>query len=314
MRILITGGTGFLGRHVTEELNRCYDHRTYPVGSSDADLTIREDVYSLFKDVQPRIVYHLAGDVGGIQANQDSPAGIWYHNLIMGMHVLDHCYQFKVEKLVMVGTVCSYPKYACIPFTEDQIWDGYPEETNAPYGIAKKALLVGAQAYREQFGMNTIFLMPANLYGPGDNFTGYGGHVIADLIHKFHTQSGTIKLWGDGTATRDFLYVKDAAYGICKAAELYNGSWPVNLGTGREINIRSLATLIKTESNYRGDVIWDHAKPNGQPNRVLDTTRAKALFNWEATTPLETGIKTTIQWYRENVLALSDKPDKLKVQ
>jgi GDP-L-fucose synthase len=226
---------------------------------------------------------------------------------MMGLNVLHQSTLRDVKKLVMVGTVCSYPKYACEPFSEDQLWEGYPEETNAPYGIAKKNLLVGAQAYREQYGLNTIFLMPANLYGPGDNFTGSGGHVVADMIRKFCTLDYEVHLWGDGSATRDFLYVEDAAEGIVKASELYNGSWPVNLGTGVEINMQNLADLIKAETKWEGSIVWDTDKPNGQPRRVLDTTRAKALFGWEASTPLKMGLQKTVDWY----LDLSEEPDKL---
>lgn len=314
MRILVTGGTGFLGQHVVKELRAC-GHEPIAIGSDDANLVSQDDADYIFRETQPNMVFHLAAKVGGIGANQQNPARYWSDNLSMGINVLEQCYRFKVEKLVMVGTVCSYPKYACEPFLEEGLWDGYPEETNAPYGIAKKALLVGAQAYREQYGMNTIFLMPANLYGPGDNFTGKGGHVIADLIHKFHTErSGVVSVWGDGEATRDFLYVSDAAYGICKAAWLYNGSWPVNLGTGRSINIRDLARDLKTLCGFKGEVAWDHAKPNGQPHRVLDTTRAKALFGWQAGTSLEKGLKTTVKWYRENILPSSDKHGKVKVK
>jgi GDP-L-fucose synthase len=308
MRTLITGGTGFLGTHVTRELElRNYD--VIPVNGSDADLVDRADTISLFNEIKPTYVVHLAASVGGIQANLENSANYWYDNLMMGINVLDTCQMFNVEKLLMVGTVCSYPKFACTPFVEEQLWEGYPEESNAAYGIAKKSLLVGAQAYREQYGLNTIFLMPANLYGPGDNFTGQGGHVVADMIHKFHHDNG--ELWGDGWATRDLLYVEDAAEGLAEALYLYNGSWPVNLGTGREINIRELADLLKPLCDFRGEVTFDEKKPNGQPRRVLDTSKAKGLFSWEATTSLEKGLKQTVKWYRKNILTPSDKPDKV---
>ena len=312
MSILVTGGTGFLGGHVTQCL-RDLGHDPISVGSSEADLVSQRDTYALFVDTRPKVVYHLAAQVGGIGANREHPADYWYYNLMMGMNVLEECRHFEVQKLIMVGTVCSYPKYTCAPFNEDDLWEGYPDETNAPYGIAKKSLLVGAQAYREQFGLNTIFLMPANMYGPGDNFSGRGGHVIADMIKKFHGKQRPAELWGDGSATRDFLYVEDAAKGVCKAAELYNGSWPVNLGTGREINMTDLAHLIKANCGFRGGFYWNKQKPNGQPSRVLNTSRAKALFGWEATTSLEQGLLSTVKWYRENVLPTTDKADKLEV-
>jgi GDP-L-fucose synthase len=311
MRILVTGGTGFLGRHVTRLLeNSPTPHNVISVGSKEANLCDQDQTFDLFNETRPEMVFHLAAQVGGIQANKNSPADYWYENLMMGMNVLDQCSLKDIKKLIIVGTVCSYPQNTALPFHEDHLWLGYPEETNAPYGIAKKSLLVGALAYREQYGLNTIFLLPANLYGPGDHFfKAREGHVIADMIRKFCSLDPTIQLWGNGSATRDFLYVEDAAEGIVKAAELYNGSYPVNLGTGVEINIRNLADLIKAETKYGGRVVWDQDKPNGQARRVLDTSRAKALFAWEANTPLKMGLRKTIDWY----LASSEIPDKLEV-
>lgn len=297
MNILVTGGTGFLGSHVTRELG-AWGYDPISIGSDTFDLRHPQEVEDLFDETKPDVVYHLAGDVGGIMANVATPADFWYNNLMMGLNVLEESRHHNVQKLIMVGTVCSYPKYPGIPFTEDALWDGYPEETNSAYGVAKRALLTGAQAYREQYGLNTIFLIPANLYGPGDNFEWWGGHVVADMIRKF-SEDKEVVLYGDGRATRDLLYVEDAAHGIVRAAELYNGSWPVNLGTGVETEIKELAKIIAELLDFSGNIIWDDSYPDGQPCRVLDTERAKALFDWEAETPLRVGIQDTIEWYQE---------------
>jgi GDP-L-fucose synthase len=267
---------------------------------ADYDLTSRDDAERLFRDARPDRVFHVAGEVGGIGANRANPGRFWYANLMMGAHVLELSREQGVEKLVIVGTVCAYPKFASVPFCEDELWDGYPEETNAPYGVAKKSILVGAQAYREQYGLNSIFLLPANLYGPRDNFDLQTSHVIPDLIRKMLENRERVVLWGDGTPTREFLYVDDCVDGLVLAGERYNGPDPVNLGTGEEISIRELAELIAELTAFEGEIEWDTSMPNGQPRRSLDATRARELFDFEAQTPLRTGLERTIAWYREH--------------
>ncbi len=298
MRVLVTGGGGFLGSHLVERL-RADGSEPFVARQADYDLTSASDAARLFDDAQPELVFHLAAEVGGIGANRANPGRYWYANLMMGANVLEQARLAGTGKVVLTGTVCAYPKFAPVPFREDDLWDGYPEETNAPYGVAKKALLVGAQAYREQYGTNAIFLLPANLYGPGDNFHETNAHVIADLIRKMHSSPDEVVLWGDGTPTREFLYVDDCADGLLLAAERYDGADPVNLGTGKEISIRELAELVAELSGFEGEIRWDSSMPNGQPRRSLDASRAKELFGFEAKTPLREGLERTIAWYRE---------------
>ena len=297
MRVVVTGGAGFLGSRVVERLRSRGDD-PFVARRSEYDLTRREDAERLFADARPELVFHLAAEVGGIGANRANPGRYWYANLMMGAHVLELCREHGVEKLVTAGTVCAYPKFTPVPFNEDDLWNGYPEETNAPYGVAKKTLLVGAQAYREQYGTNAIFLLPANLYGPGDNFHLTNAHVIPDLIRKMVDSSDEVVLWGDGSPTREFLYVDDCADGLVLAAERYDGPDPVNLGTGQEISIRELAESIAELTGFGGEIVWDTSMPNGQPRRRLDVTRAERLFGFRARTSLREGLTQTIEWYR----------------
>jgi GDP-L-fucose synthase len=303
LRTLVTGGGGFLGTEVVERLQR---DGIDPVVARrrEYDLTRWDDTERLFQYAKPDLVLHLAAEVGGIGANRANPGRYWYANLMMGAHVIEQSRLLGVDKLVVLGTVCAYPKFAPVPFKEEDLWNGYPEETNAPYGIAKKTLLVGAQGYREQYGLNAIFLLPVNLYGPRDNFHPTNAHVIPDLIRKMVDAQVTgdreVVLWGDGSPTREFLYVDDAAEGIVLASLKYDAPEPVNLGTGEEISIRELAEVIADETGFDGEIVWDTTKPNGQPRRKLDTTRAKELFGFEATTPFREGIRRTVAWYREH--------------
>jgi GDP-L-fucose synthase len=297
MRVLVTGGGGFVGSRLVARLQED-GNDPFVARRSDYDLTREADTVRLFEDSQPELVFHLAAEVGGIGANRANPGRYWYANLMMGAHVLEQARVRGIGKLVLAGTVCAYPKFAPVPFREETLWDGYPEETNAPYGVAKKALLVGAQAYREQYGLSAIYLLPANLYGPGDNFHHTNAHVIADLIRKMHDSPDEVVLWGDGTPTREFLYVDDCVEGLLLAAKHYDGSEPVNLGTGNEISIRDLAELVAELSGFEGEIVWDTSMPNGQPRRSLDASRAKELFGFEARTSLREGLERTIAWYR----------------
>ena len=301
MRTAVTGGGGFLGSHLVERL-QSKGHEVFVARRADYDLTREEDTARLLADAQPELVFHLAAEVGGIGANRANPGRYWYANLLMGAHVLEQARLAGVGKVVLTGTVCAYPKFAPIPFSENDLWSGYPEETNAPYGVAKKSILVGAQAYREQYGMDAIFLLPANLYGPRDNFHETNAHVIADLIRKMSTADDEIVLWGDGSPTREFLYVEDCVEGLVLAAERYDGAEPVNLGAGKEISIRELAGLVAEVVGFGGKVRWDTSMPNGQPRRSVDATRARELFGFEARTPLREGLERTVAWYREHVL------------
>jgi GDP-L-fucose synthase len=301
-RVLVTGGSGFLGSHLVERLES-QGHEVVSPRQAHYDLTHWEDTKRLFDDAKPELVFHLAAEVGGIGANRTNPGRYWYANLMMGAHVLELARLNETPKLVTLGTICEYPKFTPVPFHESDLWNGYPEETNAPYGIAKKSVLVGAQSYRDQYGMNAIHLLPVNLYGPRDNFHPTDAHVIPDLIRKMHEDSAQIVLWGDGSPTREFLYVEDAADGLILAAERYDGAEPVNLGTGREISIRDLATLIAELTGFGGEITWDTSMPNGQPRRQLDVTRARELFGFEARTELRDGLARTIGWYRENAVA-----------
>jgi GDP-L-fucose synthase len=303
VRVLVTGGAGFLGTRVASRLRDRGDDVFVP-RRSDYDLTSAVDAARLFADARPELVLHLAAEVGGIGANRANPGRYWYANLMMGAHVLEQSRAAAVGKLVLLGTICSYPKHTPVPFHEEELWNGYPEETNAPYGVAKKALIVGAQAYREQYALRAISLLPANLYGPGDNFDLETGHVIAHLIRKTveaQERGGReVVLWGDGSPTREFLYVDDCAEAVMLAAERYDEPEPVNLGTGDEISIRALAELVADVTGYDGELVWDASKPNGQPRRKLDTSRAEALFGFRARTPLREGIERTVVWYREH--------------
>lgn len=297
MRTLVTGGGGFLGSHLVERL-RQGGADPFVVRKADYDLTRWDDAERLFEDAEPDVVFHLAAEVGGIGANRANPGRYWYANLIMGAHVLELARQHGAGKVVLAGTVCAYPKHTPVPFHEDELWNGYPEETNAPYGVAKKSLLVGAQSYREQYGTNAVFLLPANLYGPRDNFHPTNAHVIADLIRKMHESPEEVVLWGDGSPTREFLYVEDAAEAFLLAADRYDGEEPVNVGAGKEISIRELAELIAELTGFTGEITWDESMPNGQPRRSLDASRAKKLFGFEARTSLREGLERTIAWYR----------------
>ena len=297
MRVLVTGGGGFLGSHLVERL-RANGSEPFVARQADYDLTRADDTARLFDDAQPELVFHLAAEVGGIGANRANPGRYWYANLMMGAHVLEQARVHETGKVVTLGTICEYPKFTPVPFREDELWNGYPEETNAPYGVAKKAILVGAQTYREQYGLNAIHLLPVNLYGPRDNFNLDTSHVIPALIRKMHESPDEVVLWGDGSPTREFFYVQDCVEGLMLAAERYDSAEPVNLGTGAEISIRELAELIAELSGFEGEIVWDTSMPNGQPRRQLDVSRAKELFGFEAKTSLRDGLERTIAWYR----------------
>lgn len=302
--VVVTGGGGFLGSFVVDQL-RAKDCRQIVIPRSrDYDLVQMDAVKQLYRDTKPDLVIHLAARVGGIGANQSNPGRFFYDNLMMGTQLIEVGRQQGLKKFVATGTICAYPKFAPIPFKEDDIWNGYPEETNAPYGLAKKMMLAQSQAYRDQYGFNSIVLFPVNLYGPRDNFDLQTSHVIPALIRKCVSAKeegrAAITLWGDGSPTREFLYVEDAAEGILLAAEHYDGNLPVNLGTGEEISIRDLAKLIAAEVGFTGQIQWDTTKPNGQPRRCLDVSRAKQLFGFQAKHGLSDGLKKTVQWFQSN--------------
>ncbi len=305
-RVCVTGGTGFLGSHVLEGLRQRGASQVVAPDSREFDLRQPEAARQLLAQAKPDVVIHLAANVGGIGANRAHPAEFLYDNLVMGLHLIHESWKAGVKKFVAIGTVCSYPKFTPVPFREDDLWNGYPEETNAPYGLAKKMLLVQAQAYRSQYGFNTIYLVPVNLYGPRDNFDLESSHVIPALIRKCFeaTSAGqeSIEVWGDGTPTREFLYVQDAAEGILLAAERYDSPAPVNLGSGEEISIRDLAQKIAHLVGFEGQFAWDLSRPNGQPRRSLDTTRAQREFGFGAQTTLDEGLGKTIDWYRHHVV------------
>jgi GDP-L-fucose synthase len=296
-RVLVTGGGGFLGSHLVDRLEQ-QGHEVVVARHADYDLTSMGDTARLFANAEPELVFHLAAEVGGIGANRANPGRYWYANLMMGAHVLEQARLQATPKLVLVGTVCAYPKFAPVPFSEDDLWSGYPEETNAPYGVAKKAILVGAQAYREQYGTNAIFLLPTNLYGPRDNFDLATSHVIPALIRKMIESPRGVVLWGDGSPSREYLYVDDCVDGLMLAAERYDGPDPVNLGTGVETTIRETAELVAEAVGFEGEITWDTSMPNGQPRRSLDATRADRLFGFRARVPLAAGISRTVAWYR----------------
>jgi GDP-L-fucose synthase len=299
--LVVTGGAGFLGSAVVRTLHSRGYEKVFVPRSKDYDLRDASAIIRLYQDIRPGVIIHLAAVVGGIGANRDNPGWFFYDNAIMGIQLMEYARQFEVEKFVAVGTICAYPKFAPVPFKEEDLWNGYPEETNAPYGLAKKMMLVQAQAYREQYGLNAIYLLPVNLYGPGDNFDLNTSHVIPALIRKCveakERNEQQIVLWGDGSPTREFLYVEDAAQGIVSATESYDGSEPVNLGTGEEISISELVRMIAEEVGFRGKIVWDTTKPNGQPRRCLDTTRAERYFGFRAKFELRQGVIQTLAWF-----------------
>lgn len=300
-RILVTGGNGFLGGHVLDRLRRAGCAHVYAPCRADFDLTRQDAIERLFAEVRPEVVIHLAAEVGGIGANQRNPGYFFYSNAMMGIQLIEAARVHGVEKTVVLGTICSYPRVTPVPFQEDYLWNGYPEEVTGPYGIAKKAILVQCQSYRQQYGMNAVFLFATNLYGPRDHFDPESSHVVPAIIRKCvdakRGGASEVVLWGDGTATREFLYVEDAAEGILRATESYDKPEPVNLGTGRETSIRELAERITGILDFRGAIRWDAGKPNGQPRRCLDVTRAEREFGFRASTPLEEGLRRTIGWY-----------------
>ena len=300
-RICITGGAGFLGTHLIKKLKEHGAKDIFVPEYPEYDLVREADILRMIDSAKPEIIIHLAAKVGGIGANREKPGEFFYDNLMMGVQLIHHAWRQGVEKFVAIGTICAYPKFTPIPFKEEDLWNGYPEETNAPYGLAKKMLLVQSQAYREQYGYNSIFLLPVNLYGPGDNFNPASSHVIPALIRKCleakEQGASEILAWGDGSPTREFIYVEDAAEGITLATERYNSSEPVNIGASFEISIKDLTETVARLTGFEGSIRWDTSKPNGQPRRKLDTTRAREAFGFEAKTDFEEGLRRTIDWY-----------------
>jgi GDP-L-fucose synthase len=307
-RVVVTGGAGFLGRHIVKGLDKRGCKNILVPKIEDYDLVNMAEVVRVYDDMKPDIVIHLAAVVGGIGANREHPGEFFYKNLMMGVQLIEQGRIHNIEKFVAIGTICAYPKFTPVPFREEDLWNGYPEETNAPYGLAKKMLLVQSQAYRAEYGFNSIFLLPVNLYGPGDNFDPKSSHVIPALIKKcvdaIESGADHIVCWGTGKVSREFIYVSDAAEGILLAAEHYNGFEPVNIGAGFEITIKELVEMIVKITGFKGEIRWDSSKPDGQPRRRLDVSRAKNYFGFEAKTSFEDGLKKTIEWYRENRLML----------
>jgi GDP-L-fucose synthase len=303
-RIVVTGGAGFLGGYVVEGLQKRGCKNILVPKIEDYDMVNMADIVRMYDDMRPDIVIHLAAVVGGIGANREHPGEFFYKNLMMGVQLIEQGRIRNIEKFVAIGTVCAYPKFTPVPFREEELWNGYPEETNAPYGLAKKMLLVQSQAYRAEYGFNSIFLLPVNLYGPGDNFDPKSSHVIPALIKKcvdaIESGADRIDCWGSGKVSREFIYVADAAEGILLATEHYNGAEPVNIGAGFEITIKELAEKIAKITGFKGEIRWDGSKPDGQPRRCLDVSMAKKYFGFEAKTKFEDGLKETIKWYREN--------------
>lgn len=302
--VCVTGGAGFLGSFILEKLAQRGVKNIFVPRIEDYDLVKHDDILRMLDDAQPDLIIHLAALAGGIGANQSRPADFFYINLMMGVQLMHEAWKSGVDKFVAIGSICAYPKFTPLPFREENLWVGYPEETNAPYGLAKKMLLVQAQAYREQYDFNAIYLLPVNLYGPRDNFNLENSHVIPALIRKYieaqEQGKKQVVLWGDGSPTREFLYAEDAAEGILLAADRYNGRDPVNLGSGNEISIKDLAHLIAELTEFEGEIIWDTSKPNGQPRRALDVRKADAYFGFRAQMPFEEGLRRTIAWFREN--------------
>ena len=310
-RIIVTGGAGFMGSFVIEKLKARGYTDVKPLRKKDFDLTSETEVEKLYTTLKPAAILHLAAEVGGIGANRDNPGRFFFANMAMGMHLIEGARKHGLKKFVQVGTICAYPKYTPIPFKEDELWNGYPEETNAPYGIAKKSLLVMCQAYRAQYGLNAIYLLPVNLFGPRDNFHLHSSHVIPALIRKCvearRRGDDKISAWGTGSASREFLYVEDCAEGIVTAMEKYESDEPMNLGSGREITIKNLTELVAKLSGFQGRIEWDPTKPDGQPRRCLDVTRAKEKMGFVAQTTLEDGLKKTIEWFEANIEAIPER-------
>ncbi|NPV86526.1 MAG: GDP-L-fucose synthase [Anaerolineae bacterium] len=310
-RVCVTGGAGFLGYHVIRELEKRGATDIFIPTIEEYNLVRLEDIDRMLETAQPDVVIHLAASVGGIGANLEHQAEFFYENLMMGVQLIHQSWLHGVKKFVAIGTICAYPKFTPVPFKEEHLWDGYPEETNAPYGLAKKMLLVQSQVYRQQYGFNSIFLLPVNLYGPRDNFNPASSHVIPALIRKCveaqESGESQITVWGDGSPTREFLYVEDAARGIVMAAEKYDGAEPVNLGAGFEISIKDLVGLIARLTGFEGEIVWDKSKPNGQPRRCLDTSRAFQYFGFRAEVPFEEGLRRTVDWYRQNRSLLNER-------
>jgi GDP-L-fucose synthase len=310
-KIIITGGAGFLGSFVIEQLAGLGYTNVLPLRKKDFDLTHEAEVDRLYQSLKPAVVLHLAAEVGGIGANRDNPGRFFFANLAMGLHLIEGARKFGLKKFVQVGTICAYPKFTPVPFQESELWNGFPEETNAPYGIAKKSLLMMCQAYRQQYGLNAIYLLPVNLYGPRDNFHLHSSHVIPALIRKCvearRRGDAQLTAWGTGSASREFLFVKDCARGIVASMEKYDSPEPMNLGSGREITIRQLTDLIATLSKFSGQIVWDPTKPDGQPRRCLDVSRAQQAIGFTARTSLEDGLSETIEWFESHIDAIPER-------
>jgi GDP-L-fucose synthase len=310
-RIVVTGGAGFLGSRVVELLAHRGYQNVYVPRIEDFDFTAEANVQRLYREQRPDVILHLAAEVGGIGANRDNPGRFFFANLIMGLHLIEHARINRIKKFLQVGTICAYPKFTPVPFRESDLWNGYPEETNAPYGVAKKSLLVMCQAYRQQYGLNAIYLLPVNLYGPRDNFHPHSSHVIPALIRKCVEArlagEKRITAWGTGSVSREFLYVEDCAEGLVLALEKYDSPEPMNLGSGREITIKDLTELVARLSRFDGQIVWDPTKPDGQPRRCLDVSRARQAIGFSARTSLEDGLRNTIAWFESNLHQLTER-------